>query len=151
MRARKIDPVIDAGIWKRVAIVIAIVILVALVMIAGAKAQTTLPEIFVSPPDLPPKSVLGAGQKGSRDGEAGNDGKADGNQSLKEINEQLRRKTDETNPVLNTPPLDAHSPDTKTGIVNIPGVQQQYGLNFGHSATPFRPPPSTFNTPLGRR
>ena len=46
----------------------------------------------------------------------------------------LKRKVDEVNPTINTPPLDARSPDTRIGVINVPGAQQQYGKNFGNSA-----------------
>jgi hypothetical protein len=48
---------------------------------------------------------------------------------------------------MNLPPIDARSPDIKTGVVNIPAVQQQYGRNFGISVVPYRPPPPVFSTP----
>lgn len=66
------------------------------------------------------------------------------------INQRLRRKVDEVNPVLNLPPIDARSSDLKVGTVNIPAVRQQYGSSFGHSVVPFRP--NTVYTPtIGRR
>ncbi|WP_407112967.1 hypothetical protein [Bradyrhizobium sp. LMG 9283] len=46
---------------------------------------------------------------------------------------------------------DARSPDAKVGVVNIPGVQQQYGRNFGVSVAPFRPPPPVVSAPIGHR
>lgn len=67
------------------------------------------------------------------------------------LNQKLRREVDRVNPVMNLPPIDARSPDTKVGVVNIPGVQQQYGRNFGVSATPYRPAPPVFSAPLGPR
>jgi hypothetical protein len=61
------------------------------------------------------------------------------------LNQKLKREVDRVNPpTINQPPLDARSPDTKVGVINIPGVQQQYGRNFGVSAVPFRPPPAVF-------
>src|ERR1700737_3753395 len=65
------------------------------------------------------------------------------------LNQKLKQQVDRVAPTLNLPPIDARSPDTKTGVVNIPGVQQQYGKNFGVSAVPFRPAPLQFNSPLG--
>jgi hypothetical protein len=73
-----------------------------------------------------------------------------GSRSYDCINEKLRRQVDQINPVLNAPPLDARSGDTKIGIFNEPAVRQQYGQNFGKSVFPFRPPPPVFGTPLGR-
>jgi hypothetical protein len=64
------------------------------------------------------------------------------------LNQKLKREVDRVNPSVNLPPVDARSPDTKVGVVNVPGVQQQYGRNFGVSAVPFRPAPSTFTSPV---
>ncbi|UWU73892.1 hypothetical protein N2603_27915 [Bradyrhizobium huanghuaihaiense] len=65
------------------------------------------------------------------------------------LNQKLRREVDRVNPSINLPPVDARSPDLKVGIVNIPGVQQQYGRNFGVSVAPYRPP--VFSSPIGHR
>lgn len=67
------------------------------------------------------------------------------------LNQKLRREVDRVSPVMNLPPVDARSPDIKIGVVNIPGVQQQYGRNFGVSAVPYRPAPPVFSAPLGPR
>jgi hypothetical protein len=67
------------------------------------------------------------------------------------LNEKLKQQVDKVNPVENIPPIDARSSDTKTGVVNIPGVQQQYGKNFGHSVVPYRPAPPVYTSPLGPR
>lgn len=64
------------------------------------------------------------------------------------LNQKLKREVDRVNPTMNLPPVDARSSDTKVGVVNIPGVAQQYGRNFGVSAVPFRPAPLTFSSPL---
>jgi hypothetical protein len=66
------------------------------------------------------------------------------------LNDELKQKVDRVNPQANIPPLDARSPDIKIGVVNVPGVQQQYGSNFGKSVIPFRPPPPVFVSPLAR-
>jgi hypothetical protein len=64
------------------------------------------------------------------------------------LNQKLKREVDRVNPpTFNVPPLDARSPDPKVGVINIPGVQQQYGKNFGVSAVPFRPPAAVFGRP----
>jgi len=63
------------------------------------------------------------------------------------LNQQLRREVDRVNPSLNTPPLDARSPDVRVGTVNEIAVRQQYGSNFGRSVFPFRPPPPVFTLP----
>jgi hypothetical protein len=66
------------------------------------------------------------------------------------LNQELKGQADKINPTTNPPPIDAKSGDTKTGVVNIPGVQQQYGKNFGQSAVPFRPAAPTFTPPPAR-
>jgi len=65
------------------------------------------------------------------------------------LNQKLKREVDRANPVMNLPPIDARSPDIKTGVVNIPAVQQQYGRNFGVSVVPYRPAPPVFSAPGG--
>jgi hypothetical protein len=114
-----------------------------------AEAQVSLPEITVYGP--PPMSGAHTDQPGSGGGKPGRDGKGEGNVSFDRLNQQLKRKVDETNPSVNSPPLDARSQDTKIGVINIPGVQQQYGKNFGHSVVPYRPPPLVYTSPLGPR
>ncbi|WP_415914711.1 hypothetical protein [Rhodopseudomonas palustris] len=123
----------------RALILAMIAVAVLAVMPARADAQTLLPQITVRPPS--PKNT---DPKGS-----GVDIKGGDSSPFGRLNDQLKRKVDETNPIGNTPPLDARSPDTKTGVVNIPGVQQQYGKNFGHSVIPYRPPPPVYTPPLG--
>jgi len=119
--------------------------------IVAAEAQTPLPEISVPAPYQLPHSVLLPGQNGGGDGKAADGVRGKENRALDQLNQQLRRKVDETNPSEITPPIDARSSDLKTGIVNIPGVQQQYGKNFGHSVIPYRPAAPVYTAPLGRR
>jgi hypothetical protein len=122
------------------------------VMPDRTEAQTTsLPEITVSPPPQPPKINDQLDHKDGGDGKSGAGAKGDDSHSFERLNQQLKRKVDETNPVGNDPPLDARSPDTKTGVVNIPGVQQQYGKNFGNSVYPYRPAAPVYTSPLGPR
>jgi hypothetical protein len=120
-----------------------------------AFAQSTdLPGIeILAPPknNSPPNGGAPSGQtspaqkKGPCEG-----GKADSEHSLGCLNEQLKQKVDRVNPSENTPPLDAKSSDLKTGVVNMPAVQQQYGQNFGRSVIPYRPPRPVFAPPLAR-
>jgi hypothetical protein len=63
------------------------------------------------------------------------------------LNQQLKREVDRVSPSLNTPPIDARSPDVRVGNVNEPAVRQQYGPNFGRSVHPFRPAPPVFAVP----
>lgn len=72
----------------------------------------------------------------------------DGSRAFHCLNEELRRQVDKVVPVLNTPAIDARSPDPQTGVINLPGVREQYGKNFGVSAFPYRPPTPTFTSPL---
>ncbi len=139
MKIPKADPVMAAMVWMRAAVSIVILVLLVMAMLAHATAQTTLPEITVSPPQQPPRIQDELNRKDSGDGKSGAGAKGDENGALGKLNQELKRKADETNPVGNNPPLDARSPDTKTGVINIPGVQQQYGKNFGNSVVPFRP------------
>ncbi len=67
------------------------------------------------------------------------------------LNQRLRREVDRVNPTINTPPIDAKSQDIRVGVVNIPGVQQQYGQNFGRSVIPFRPPAPVYSSQIGPR
>ncbi len=149
MTMRSGGPVVDARVWMRAALVIAVIVPM-LAMLARAEAQTSLPEIIVRPPQPPPRISDDLDRKDDGGSKGGSGVKGGDGRSLEQLNQQLKRKVDETNPVVNTPPLDARSPDTKTGVVNIPGVQQQYGKNFGNSVIPYRPS-ITPTPPLGHR
>ncbi|HXH46572.1 MAG TPA: hypothetical protein VNK51_22390 [Bradyrhizobium sp.] len=107
--------------------------------------MTVLPEVTVEPPG----ARSGTKGGGPRDGSGSAKGNGTDGPTFDRLNKQLKRKVDETHPLENVAPLDARSPDTKTGVVNIPGVQQQYGKNFGHSAFPYRPPAPVYGAPLG--
>lgn len=67
------------------------------------------------------------------------------------LNQTLKGDVEKVNPVPNLPPADARSGDTRIGIVNLPGVQQQYGQNYGRSVVPFRLPPPVYSAPINRR
>jgi hypothetical protein len=135
--------------------------IVAAVTPAHAEEQhMVLPEITVigtppknpAPPDTShpgagPASTAGPSNAGHTRCGTGGPG---GDQSFGCLNETLKKKVDQVNPVLNAPPIDAKSQDLKVGTVNIPAVQQQYGQNFGHSVIPYRPPSPVF-APLGHR
>jgi hypothetical protein len=113
----------------------AIVAIVGTAIPATAQDRLNLPEITIMgsppPPDISHQSCTDAGSN---------------DHSIGCLNQQMRRQVDQVNPSLNVPPIDAKSPDLKVGVVNIPGVQQQYGKNFGHSVAPFRPPPPIYNS-----
>jgi hypothetical protein len=113
----------------------AIVALVGTAIPACAQDRLNLPEITImgSPPPPDTSHQPCADAAGSND------------HSLGCLNQQMRRQVDQVNPSLNVPPIDAKSPDLKVGVVSIPGVQQQYGKNFGHSVVPFRPPPPIYS------
>jgi hypothetical protein len=70
-----------------------------------------------------------------------------GDNALSCLNQYLKRETDKVNPSLNTPPLDARSPDTRVGNANEAAVRQQYGPNYGRSVYPYRPPATVFTVP----
>ncbi len=73
-----------------------------------------------------------------------------GSRAFNCLNDKLKQQVDRVNPSLNTPPIDARSPDIRVGVVNIPAVQQQYGKNFGVSVVPYRPS-VVYAPPLGGR
>ncbi|WKA26118.1 hypothetical protein [Bradyrhizobium roseum] len=131
---------------------------VGLVSTGQTEQVKVLPEIVIGAPPVNPQAsapsrpeiVIGGGAgnvpaKPEKCAETGS-GKA-----IDCLNQKLRREVDRVNPVMNLPPIDARSPDIKTGVVNIPAVQQQYGRNFGVSVVPYRPPPPVFTTPGVRR
>jgi hypothetical protein len=120
---------------------------------ARAEDLTMLPEIVVGAPPARtsvPREPNASPASGSTH-ERCVDVSIGGDRSLGCLNEKLKRQVDQVNPVQNITPLDARSPDLKVGVVNIPGVQQQYGRNFGVSVFPYRPPPPVFSSPIGRR
>jgi hypothetical protein len=138
-------------------------LLALLVVVSPSMAQehaTALLEIVIGggPPSAPAKPGAAGGSPTSPD-RAGTSAKLDrcvdveigSSRSMDCLNQKLKDKVDSVNPVMNVPPIDAKSPDTKVGVVNIPGVQQQYGKNFGVSAFPYRPPAPVYSTPFGHR
>jgi hypothetical protein len=149
---------------KTGALVILPLVLASMVAATAAHAEeaTQLPPTTVigTPPSGASAASTGAaaapvGTGAAADGGAHErcvDVTAGGERSFGCINQMLKNKVDKTNPpTMNTPPIDAKSSDLKTGVVNIPGVQQQYGQNFGKSAVPYRPPPAVFGSPIGGR
>jgi len=131
---------------------------------ARAEEPRSLPPVTVDAPPASPllpspsntgaptstPAVPGGGLAGSGGGDKGRCADAKADTSFGCINERLKRKVDEVNPVYNTPPIDAKSSDLKVGTVNIPAVQQQYGRNFGHSVVPYRPT-VIYPSGMGRR
>ena len=124
--------------------------------VAAEEHTTALPEIVIGGPanhpaaDHPAANHPGANHPAEVDScvevEIGSSRAADC------LNRKLKEEVDRVNPPsLNLPPVSAGSSDLKTGVVNIPAVQQQYGKNFGNSAIPFRPPPPVFAPSLGAR
>jgi hypothetical protein len=101
----------------------------------GAGAQQTAP---------PHEPIIVGGAGAPQGHESCVEVEIGGERSYSCLNQQMKRDVNRTNPVPNIAPLDAHSPDPRIGIVNIPAVQQQYGKNFGVSVFPYRPPPPNF-------
>jgi hypothetical protein len=107
-----------------------------------------------TPAPAPKNSSSGGGKPSGGGGAANGPGAAsctgkesDPSEAMRCLNQQMKGQADKVNPTMSTPPIDAKSGDTKIGVVNIPGVQQQYGKNFGVSAAPFRPAAPTFTRP----
>ena len=114
---------------------IAVVTMVAVAVLLGpAAAQQS----------APPGGIIIGGSSTPQSHENCVEVEIGGEKSFGCLNQQMKRDADRTNPVPNIAPLDAHSPDTRLGIVNIPAVQQQYGKNFGNSVIPCRPAAPTF-------
>ena len=118
-----------------------------------AEDRTMLPEIVVGAPPAPTSATResSASLASGSTHERCVDVTIGGERSFGCLNEKLKRKVDQVNPVQNIAPIDARSPDLKVGVVNVPGVQQQYGRNFGVSVFPYRPAPPVFSSPLGHR
>ena len=64
------------------------------------------------------------------------------------LNQQLQQAVEGVAPTQSKLPLSANAPSNQVGTFNEQSVSEQYGQNFGKSATPYRPPPPTFNTSL---
>jgi hypothetical protein len=138
---------------------IAFSLLVTIGLVSRGVAEervTVLPEIVVG--SEPRKGSTtnvggGAGGAGQTSAPVGSDRCVEveigSSRAMDCLNQKLKREVDRVSPTMNAPPLDARSRDTRTGVVNVPGVQQQYGKNFGVSAAPFRPAPLIFSSPIG--
>jgi hypothetical protein len=119
---------------------IAYLLLVTIGLVSQSVAEdhvTVLPEIVVGGGTTAPAAV-----------DRCVDVQIGSSRSMNCLNQKLKGQVDRVNPTMNLPPIDARSPDTKVGVVNIPGVQQQYGKNFGVSVVPFRPAPPVFTSPV---
>ncbi len=91
-------------------------------------------------------------RRGGDDQGVAHKGTGQGGPSFDQLNRDLKRKVDETNPQRRLRRLWMRARRTpKIGVVNIPGVQQQYGKNFGHSVYPYRPSSPVFSPPIGPR
>ena len=116
--------------------------------IAIALCVVVLPAAAQSPPDASalqaaparPELIIGGQSPPPMPRERCVEVEIGGARSFGCLNQQLRREADRANPITNVAPLDARSSDTRIGIVNLPGVQQQYGRNYGVSVMPYRPP-----------
>jgi hypothetical protein len=150
------------------AAIFAISVTMTMTAAVSVRAQERLPEIVIGAPPAAPAPTGAPHQSGgsapvggsAAPGAPAASGRAHqncadvppgGQRSLGCLNEKLKQQVDKVNPVQNIPPLDAKSSDTKIGVVNIPGVQQQYGKNFGVSAVPYRPAAPVYSSPIGHR
>jgi hypothetical protein len=84
-------------------------------------------------------TIIGGGQPPAPTFERCVDVEIGGDKAFGCLNQKLKREVDRTNPPINLPPIDAHSPDVRVGNVNEAAVRQQYGSNYGRSVIPFRP------------
>jgi hypothetical protein len=136
---------------------IAVTVAITAAMSARAEDRKMLPEIVVgAPPPAVPAPASGPHQSSGSSASGGThercvDVSIGDDRSFGCLNEKLKRQVDKVNPVQNIPPIDAKSSDLKVGVVNMPGVQQQYGRNFGVSAVPYRPAAPVFALPTGHR
>ncbi|WP_426435367.1 hypothetical protein [Bradyrhizobium genosp. P] len=139
------------------AIILAIAVPMLVSLPVHAQERRTLPEIVVGTPPPSAPQIGGAAQasgdpRGSGTHQRCVDVTIGHDSSYSCINEKLKREVDRVNPpVANIPPIDARSSDLKVGVANVPGVQQQYGRNFGVSVYPYRPPAPVYLPPTGRR
>jgi hypothetical protein len=115
----------------------------ALLTTVAARAQT--PPAAVELPAEHRETIIGGTPSSVTAYERCVDVEIGGDRSLGCLNQKLKREVERINPSINTPPLDARSPDVRVGNVNEAAVRQQYGSNYGRSVYPFRPPPPTFN------
>jgi hypothetical protein len=97
-----------------------------------------LPEIVIGGPA--PEIVVGGSKPGSADSSRASvsldrcvEVEIGSSRSMDCLNQRLKKEVDKVNPSMNLPPIDAKSQDIKVGVVNVPGVRQQYGRNFGVS------------------
>lgn len=98
--------------------------------------------------DAPPATVIGGDASKSVTVQRCVEVQIGGETTYNCLNEELTRKANKLVPPQNLPPIDARSPDIKTGIVNIPALRQQYGPNYGVSVRPYRPELPVYNSPL---
>jgi hypothetical protein len=139
-------------------IVLSLAAAAGLVSPVRAEEVTKLPEIVIGgdaarAPGKPEGNAMGrpdviiGGSAGNAPGKPDRCADAGSSKTIDCLNQKLRREVDRVSPDMNLPPIDARSPDIKTGVANIPAVQQQYGRNFGVSVVPYRPPSPVFTTP----
>jgi hypothetical protein len=131
-----------ASAWRLCALRFCLFCVFTIVAITSSSVRAEDPEGIVIGGKMPPPLTVGVGRCV--------DIEIDGSRAFHCLNDDLRRQVDKVAPSLNTPPIDARSPDPQTGVINLPGVREQYGKNFGVSAFPYRPPTPTFTSPLSR-
>jgi hypothetical protein len=121
------------GVRRRVCGAALAAILLALV--AGARAEDRGREQLPEPPPIlvapaaGAKPALGAAQRPAAPDNCVDVEIAD-EHSYGCLNADLKRRAESVPPSLNLPPIDARSPDVKTGVFSETAVQQQFGKNF---------------------
>jgi hypothetical protein len=122
------------------------IILVALASAAMTAAASAERQTVIALPEI----IIGGSAPEARPSQRCVDVQIGTDRAYDCLNLRLRQQVDRVNPSANAPPLDARSPDTRLGIVNMHALQQQYGRNFGVSVFPHRPAAPVFTPPLGR-
>ncbi|SNT31123.1 hypothetical protein SAMN05216374_3084 [Tardiphaga sp. OK246] len=122
------------------------------ILTISALLALAMPALAQQPPEQPkPEVIIGGQSPPPTVRERCVEVEIGGARSFGCLNQTLKRDVEKVNPTLNLPPIDARSGDTKVGVVNLPGVQQQYGQNYGRSVIPYRLPPPIYSSPVSRR
>lgn len=130
----------DITLTPCVVFMVCVAFVVAAPVVAGAQDSS-------SAPSEKRGTIIGGGPPPAPTFERCVDVEIGGDKAFGCLNQKLKREVDRTNPPINLPPIDAHSPDVRVGNVNEAAVRQQYGSNYGRSVIPFRPAPPILALP----